>query len=249
MKILKKTSLIAIIILMAIINNVWAKGTIQYTSDLFDVFNKTGAKLYETNITCKGLFTNGTMDIKEMKKTNQDIVNALNVDNNTYNMKIINNKNKKTIITKGWDGLGRTINITLYNHKYNNKIRSELSIDIIQGNNLTNISDIERKIKKISKKFNINTQITTCIIGTFKGKLNSIEKFTSLSKSLNIINGEKVEGVLKSNLTSISAYSPNISKHIYTGNNKMNINIAMRYNKYEDKTYIWIGTPIIRKEY
>ena len=25
----------------------------------------------------------------------------------------------------------------------------------------------------------------------------------------------------------------------------MNLNIAIRYNEYEEKTYIWIGTPII----
>ena len=28
-----------------------------------------------------------------------------------------------------------------------------------------------------------------------------------------------------------------------------NINIAMRYNSEEDKTYLWIGTPIISLEY
>jgi len=30
---------------------------------------------------------------------------------------------------------------------------------------------------------------------------------------------------------------------------KVNMNLAIRYNSYEDRTYIWLATPVITVEY
>jgi len=87
------------------------------------------------------------------------------------------------------------------------------------------------------------------MIGTFEGKLESSNKVKKITKTLQVINGNKIEGIMDESIISISAYSPNIDRFIYTGNNKMNLNIAMRYNEYEGKTYYWIGSPIITIEY
>jgi len=50
---------------------------------------------------------------------------------------------------------------------------------------------------------------------------------------------------MEDDILSFSIFTPYIEQYIYTGSRKMNLNIAIRFNEYEDKTYIWIGTPII----
>jgi len=62
-------------------------------------------------------------------------------------------------------------------------------------------------------------------------------------------NAKKVEGITEENLISISAYSPRVKSSILVNEKRVNINLAMRYNSYEDKTYIWLATPVITTEY
>ena len=46
----------------------------------------------------------------------------------------------------------------------------------------------------------------------------------------------------------IMAFSPLLSKGVQILDKNYNINIAIRYDSEEDKTYLWIGTPVISLE-
>ena len=59
------------------------------------------------------------------------------------------------------------------------------------------------------------------------------------------VKGRVVEKYEEDGIVSYSIFSPLIDEYIYTGNRKMNLNIALRYSELENKTYILIGTPII----
>lgn len=60
---------------------------------------------------------------------------------------------------------------------------------------------------------------------------------------------KKVNGMSEKNLISVSAYSPLIDNNIEIEGRKINMNLALRYNAFEDKTYIWLATPVITIEY
>ena len=87
--------------------------------------------------------------------------------------------------------------------------------------------------------------ITTCVIGTFDGYVDLKENEKKVVEAAKMVKGKIVEEYKEDSLLSFSIFTPYIEEYIYTGSNKMNLNIALRYNEYEDKTYIWIGTPII----
>ncbi|MDI9475442.1 MAG: YwmB family TATA-box binding protein [Bacillota bacterium] len=40
-----------------------------------------------------------------------------------------------------------------------------------------------------------------------------------------------------------------MSSHINYGGKDVNIQLAMRYSEYEDKTYLWLATPLIITAY
>lgn len=94
-----------------------------------------------------------------------------------------------------------------------------------------------------------NPEISSCIIGIYDGKLNENEMRAKVSEALSAVKAKKVEGLETNDVNSISAFSGNISDFVLSNNKKVNMQIAMRYSSYDDKTYIWIGSPLIHVEY
>ncbi|MPM31804.1 hypothetical protein SDC9_78361 [bioreactor metagenome] len=64
------------------------------------------------------------------------------------------------------------------------------------------------------------------------------------------MNAEEIDRIEEENFVSITAYSKILSENYleYLGN-KINLNIGMRYSEDEDKTLIYIATPIIKLDY
>ena len=69
-------------------------------------------------------------------------------------------------------------------------------------------------------------------------------------KILYNMNAEEIDRIENENMISITAYSKLLDKNYleYLGN-KINLNIGIRYSEDEDKTLIYIATPIIKLDY
>ncbi|PKM82215.1 MAG: hypothetical protein CVU89_06120 [Firmicutes bacterium HGW-Firmicutes-14] len=50
-------------------------------------------------------------------------------------------------------------------------------------------------------------------------------------------------------LVNITAYSPKIRQQLTMGEESVNINMAVRYNSLENKTLVYVGSPLITTEY
>ncbi|RCX11235.1 TATA-box binding protein [Anaerobacterium chartisolvens] len=104
-------------------------------------------------------------------------------------------------------------------------------------------------LDKIFKEYGIKANINTCISGEYEGRLSDEQMDSISSAVLREADAQRVEGMKDGNTLSISAYSPRIPGAIKSGNKKINLNVAMRYSPYMDKTCIWLATPVILKEY
>ncbi len=64
------------------------------------------------------------------------------------------------------------------------------------------------------------------------------------------MNAEEIDRVKNENMISVTAYSKLLDKNYleYLGN-KINLNIGIRYSEDDDKTLIYIATPIIKLDY
>lgn len=265
MKILKKISLMVLIILLSFVNYVWANTVMPKNDEaLIEAFKATKANPLQANINFNGKISDKFIEIESLKDISVNIIKDLEIvgrineeknlheitDDNpyeTYDMEITEGLDMVQITMWGKDKEGRIITAILVTERdpFADFQQTTLFIDIIQNRNIISIKSIKEKVRKMFHKFNCETEISTCIIGTFKGQLNREEKIVKISQAIGSIQGNKVEGLFESTTVSVSIYTPNIDRYIYTGNNKMNLNISMRYNEYEDKTYIWMGTPII----
>ncbi|RKD31537.1 YwmB family TATA-box binding protein [Thermohalobacter berrensis] len=267
MKRLKVITSIGLILILSIINYVWANDSIQKDEKLLlKVFNKTEANFLEANVNFTGKILDKLVEIDELETMAEKLKDNLNIlgtkrDGNFFNdmnnvkivsedfydMDITNGENFRQIIISGKDKEDRTITIILSSYKdvYGNAEETDLVIDVIENKNASKIERVINRVKEVFKNFNTKPQITTCITGTFKGKLKEKDIYKKITRALQSVDAKKVEGLTDPSVISISAYSPYLKNYIYTGNKKMNINLAVRYNQYEDKTYIWLANPII----
>lgn len=81
------------------------------------------------------------------------------------------------------------------------------------------------------------------------GKLNDNELETVCERIFKSAGADKVEGMRDGGLVSVSAFSPVIDEAVRVNGKRINLNVAVRYNSYEGKTYIWLATPVITTEY
>jgi len=100
-------------------------------------------------------------------------------------------------------------------------------------------------LDKYKAEYQINVSLTGCI----EKKLSDAELDNMFENVFRSARAEKVEGISDNGLVSVSAFSPAIAGGIRADGKRVNLNIAARYNSYENKTYIWLATPVIITEY
>lgn len=151
----------------------------------------------------------------------------------------------------GYDAEGNpvTIMISSYFNLEDGSGETTLFINLIKGGKNFNISGIIERIESIFNKFSKSVEITTCIIGTIDGKLEEVDLKKNVTKTMKRIKGKVVEEYFDSSISSYTAFTPLIENFIFSGEKKANLNLAIRYSEYDNKTYIWIGTPIITTGY
>lgn len=110
------------------------------------------------------------------------------------------------------------------------------------------LSSGSEKIREVLAAFG-KPSVTICAEGSFKGKLNHVQKEKILKDIKENMDASEKESFRDENMISITSLSSKIKEYTTYGGKKVNLHIALRYNSYEDKTNIWIGTPFITIPY
>ena len=99
-------------------------------------------------------------------------------------------------------------------------------------------------------KYSNIVDISTCISGEFSKKLQFSKYDDIFQEILYNMSAEEIDRVESENMVSITAYSELFDENYleYLGN-KINLNIGIRYSEDDDKTLIYIATPIIKLDY
>lgn len=138
-----------------------------------------------------------------------------------------------------------TIIVTSYLDLEDNIGETSIYINLIKVEQNISINDIISNINNVYIKYDRNVENTVCVIGTASGKLKENQLNKNINGVLKKYNGKIVEKYSDKSVSSYTIYTPLIEKQIFSGKKKVNLNLAIRYNEYEDKMYFWIGTPVI----
>ena len=120
-----------------------------------------------------------------------------------------------------------------------------LYINFLNKEKFLNINGIMDNVKNIFNNYDVDAEITTKIEGTIDNKVDFNEYENRIEKSIESISGSTLGTYKTDNLISYNAYTSSIDNYMIIGKDKMNLNIALRCNKTDDSTVIYIGTPII----
>ncbi len=94
-------------------------------------------------------------------------------------------------------------------------------------------------------RYDIAGELTLDLLGYLPEKLSATERQNMAEVLLAFCGGEVVEGIASTELVSLTGYTPLINQYLSLEGKKININIALRYDGYRNKTLLRVGIPII----
>ena len=244
MKIIKITVSFFILMLIGMFISYGDNENSEYDK-LLDTFNNTQAKFKFYNIKASGVI-NYDITKNEIKDICIDIINDLGLEesNIKWEEKWDNQENQIYIQSKSSEK-----SISIIGIKKNSK-ESYIIVDILDNKVYKNIVDIYTILEKSLYKYSSNVDISTCISGEFYKKIQFNKYNDILEEILYNMNAEEIDRIENDNMVSVTAYSKFLEDNYleYLGN-QINLNIGIRYSEDEDKTLIYIATPIIKLDY
>lgn len=216
----------------------------NWTSNFVETFEETNAKFkfYDIKI---NYTVNGNLSENEVQNMFINLAESLNVDEKKIKWNI-KDKDEVKIYAQLKDDV---YNISFAATKKNKK-EYYIIVDILNNKVYKNIVDIYKRLDKLLNKYSDNVEISFCIVGEYTKNLQIYKCNDILENILYNMNAKSIDTIRDKDFVSVTAYS-----NLLTENNleyfesKINLNIGIRYSKNEDKTLIYIATPIIKLDY
>ncbi|MDP4094764.1 MAG: YwmB family TATA-box binding protein [Bacillota bacterium] len=217
---------------------------------LTKAFKSSGADIVKSEINFWGKLNVHLKNVNNMKQLADNLTGNLNVKkDNTYSSNIIDNNQLLELKVNCKTVDGKLVAIYIQSLKAADQGKDEVSVTVTKDLGYNDLIQIRRDVEKAFKKYDIVPKVNSCITGSINRKLNQKEIEDLCSLTIKKIEAIKVEGIKDEKLESISAYSPLINDSVTVNGKRINLNLAIRYNTNENKTYIWLATPVITIEY
>ncbi|MGV8145805.1 MAG: YwmB family TATA-box binding protein [Alkaliphilus sp.] len=139
--------------------------------------------------------------------------------------------------------------IILYSSRYKDEKESFIIIDKTQNLRYQDIEADKKTSEKLLSKYGDEIDTTICLVGSYDDKLTEIEKQKIFEKFLCELDAIVIDNVLSKMYTSATLYTPYIYESVEFNGVEVNLQVAIRYNEFENRTYIWIATPFITYTY
>ena len=260
---MKKVILSVIIILCLIPVLTQATETKNQEEILFNVLENIEGEYVEGDISANGLLIEKFLNVQELDNLGREVVKSIgmegkelekksdNIDKQNYIKEVIDDEGYKQINYFGYDKNNNPLTIILSSYFTQDQTKGEtyLYINLIKREHFLENNDIIEKINNLFTEYDKNVEFTTCLIGSFSGKFNEQQIDEKCKNAIEQLNGKIVDIYKDEQLLSYTAYTDYLEQNILAGEDRINLNIALRYNEYDNETLIWIGTPIITSGY
>lgn len=240
-------TVIIIILLIPIFGS--ARGKNEEINILEDMLEELGGEFLEGDLNMGARILEKFSGEEDIKSIGEDI--KLKMDLNKLEEEFIFEENFNQLNIYAYDEEENpiTIMISSYLDPYTNIAETTLFINLIKRGKNFDINGIIEKIETIFNEYNKAIDITTCIIGTIEGRIEYNRLESKMLKTMDKFKMKIVEEYTDESIISYTGYTSLIQNSIFSGRDKVNLNLAIRYNENENKNYIWIGTPIITTGY
>ena len=232
---------------------------------LWNFMDALGGECLESDYVFNGLILKEFVGEKEINLLGEEIKSKLNLmgeeidplifyenlPEKHYTKEVIFDEGFSQIIYSGYDERNNSIAIILssYLREENSQGETYLCINIIKNSDFLKNNDIIETVELLFKAYNSSVDTFICLVGEFQGDYEHKSMEKKVKKTLKKYKGNVIEEYCDISLISFIIYTPLIKEYLLIDRNKINLNLAIRYNEYEDKTCILLATPIITNGY
>ena len=212
----------------------------------------TGAKVEEFSVNAWVKLENGGLTNNQLESMVQDVMSQLGISAEEYQL-VHQQKNKY-----------KTVQAEVINKKFHALVSAqvvpeEMNTAQSEGYLIVNIEArsqedssvryMQEKIADITHHFGPSPHISTCLIGWLDGKLRAGEWHKALNDAFIAVDAVIIDKLEAEHFVSYTGFTSEITDWLQVDGKRINLNIAMRYSPYDQRTYITIGSPIITREY
>ena len=97
----------------------------------------------------------------------------------------------------------------------------------------------------VSQAESAEGEVNSLLIGSIKGRLSDSETEKRAAAAFAAAGVRLVEKANENNYFSATGYTASLSDFVVSGSNRVNIQIAFDYNERSDKTYVYLGHPLV----
>lgn len=109
--------------------------------------------------------------------------------------------------------------------------------------------ELQASITKLIYDNGGSARVNTCLVGWLDGKLEKDEKVSKLNSAFKAVDASIISSLSYPNLASYTGFTPLVSESLMIEQERVNINVAIRYSQYDNRTYVMVGSPVITREY
>lgn len=182
------------------------------------------------------------MQMKELESICVEIAKILNEDTDKMSIKM-----HESEIYVNYNSSNADISVIAFKK---NSQESYIMVDILNNKVYKNIETVYTRLENELKKYSDHADINLCIAGEYTKKLQNLKINDILGKILYNMYAKEIIKMEDENFLSVNAYSKLLKENnLKYLDREINLNIGIRYSEDDDKTMIYIATPIIKIDY
>ena len=122
-------------------------------------------------------------------------------------------------------------------------------MNITVYNNIDCAGSYRELVEGMFDAMGIQGNVNMNLVGSLEGALNNIEKNELADGLLDRLDAKVVAENRDSDIFTIYAYSKGAGSYITIGGSKINMNIAIGYDEEQDRTKVYLASPINSLDY
>lgn len=197
------------------------------------------AKINDLFLTKEELLNN-SLKVEKILGLNDDVIREATSEQGFNSFKVIGHIYEKNIKVE-------VIFQSLMDTK--NKNETYLIINMVDSKGPDFFDMTKEILGSAFQVFNQEPEINQLIIGFQDGKLTKKTYDDTINSIFSAVGGKISGEVEEENYFSMTGYVPNIKDKLKIGRDDVNIQVAMAYDELENKTYIYIGSPLVYSDY
>jgi len=120
---------------------------------------------------------------------------------------------------------------------------------VSRDSNPEKITTIVTRLNQLILPFAPHGQISVHLTGQLPGKRTAEQMGRIARSALRTIGATEVEGLEGEELISLTAHTPLLENDLFVNGQRFNLNLAVRYDDFYEKTLLSAGFPLIHGSY